>query len=178
MSVITQERIGAEQARAYLDTMDEPSYPVEPSEVRMFADRMRSGRWTLDGAELVLKDERMIHGRRRMMAVVMSGVEVDFVVVRWPARLEPSAIIWTLRSAESRVGTFTIGEEQFKVVASRSPTSRRFGHDARLTHGYSWSVSILDSEGTRVHEGHHSLTTSPVRDIKSDVAKFVKTRTP
>jgi hypothetical protein len=75
------EKIGPAEARRYLETMGEPSYPVEPAYVTMLAERMKSGAWTTQGDAIVETEEgKMLSGRRRMHAVVEAGVEVEFVV--------------------------------------------------------------------------------------------------
>ena len=79
----TTKKIGPKEAQEYLETMGPPSYPVDPHLVSMFAKRMKSGAW-IEGPEPLLEDleGNMISGRRRMHAVVESGVEVEFVVIR------------------------------------------------------------------------------------------------
>ena len=81
----TTEFIGPEQAKKYLATMGPPSYPVDPKLVASFAERMKSGAWIVGPEPLLVEDvdpEKMISGRRRMHAVVESGVTVEFVVHR------------------------------------------------------------------------------------------------
>ena len=78
-----RKTIGPEEAKAYLEKMGPPSYPVDPGYVTKLAERMRAGEWVLEG-ERLLEDEEgnLFGGRRRMHAVVEAGVEVEFEVVR------------------------------------------------------------------------------------------------
>jgi len=80
-----REKIGPERARELLATMGPPSYPVDPRQVQLYAERMKSGAWELQGECLILEEERMVSGRRRMLAVVEAGIDVDFVVIRGKA---------------------------------------------------------------------------------------------
>lgn len=81
----TTEKIGPKEAKVYLETMGPPSYPVDPKLVSRFAERMKSGAWIV-GPESLFEDDdgNMISGRRRMLAVIEAGVEVEFTVVRGP----------------------------------------------------------------------------------------------
>jgi len=82
------EKIGPEEAQEYLNTMGPPSYPVDPAEVRRFARDMSLGLWLTvhRGAPVdplrLTPEGRMISGRRRMLAVIAAGVEIDFIVQR------------------------------------------------------------------------------------------------
>lgn len=85
MASSRREKIGPERALELLATMGPPTYPVDRRQVELYAECMRSGAWGLQGSSLVLEEEdleRMVSGRRRMLAVVHAGVEVEFVVIR------------------------------------------------------------------------------------------------
>jgi hypothetical protein len=85
MATSRREHIGPERAKELLETMGQPTYPVDPRQVELYAERMKSGAWGLRGSALVIEGlelERMVSGRRRMHAVVHAGVEVEFVVIR------------------------------------------------------------------------------------------------
>ena len=78
------ERISPVQAKKYLETSPENRITVSSRRViRTYADAMRKGEWMLNGETIVFDEQgRLMQGHHRMMAVVESGCEVEFLVVR------------------------------------------------------------------------------------------------
>ncbi|MBX3482399.1 hypothetical protein [Phenylobacterium sp.] len=62
---------------------------VSPTLVRAYADDMRSGRWLLNGASIVLSsDQKVLDGRARILACIEAGRPFEALVVEG---IEPSA---------------------------------------------------------------------------------------
>jgi hypothetical protein len=62
---------------------------VSPALVRAYADHMRSGRWLLNGASIVLSDDqKVLDGRARILACIEAGRPFEALVVEG---IDPSA---------------------------------------------------------------------------------------
>jgi len=77
------ERIGPDQARAYLATNIENNRKVANTHVLNLALAMQKGQWELNGQGIVISSSgKLIDGQHRMMAVIKSGCPCDFLVIR------------------------------------------------------------------------------------------------
>ncbi len=83
------EVIGPEGARKLLELVNEEFCRTpNPRWVTSFAEEMRQGRWLPAGGSIKVDDERgLIDGRRRLLAVLESGLEIQFLVIRGKFKL-------------------------------------------------------------------------------------------
>lgn len=80
--------IGPEEARRMLSRLAGRPREPDPRRVEEYAEKMRSGLWRdahmRGGSPPLMEDdlEGVVDGRMRLLAVLESGIEVDFVVMR------------------------------------------------------------------------------------------------
>lgn len=82
MVSVHHEDIGPEKARAYLEFRD-GQRPLSRQKVYELAHKMRAGRWQLS-QDAIAFDEHgcLINGQHRLQAIVDTGLELPFLVVR------------------------------------------------------------------------------------------------
>jgi len=79
----TIERINPDQARLYLESNLEKQRNVTKNHVRHLAQQMKQGQWMENGEPIIFNiDGELIDGQHRLLAVIESGYECDFLVVR------------------------------------------------------------------------------------------------
>ena len=78
----TNETIGPEEAQALLDKLMPNYRPLDERQVETYAKLMRQGAWMPETVLRVDEEIGLVDGRRCLVAVVRSNVEVEFTVVR------------------------------------------------------------------------------------------------
>lgn len=83
MAITTKvEKVGPEQAEAFLDTM-KANRKLSSNRVTMLANQMRDGLWVFDGSPIRFNDDgELVDGQHRMWAIVESGKEFEFLIIR------------------------------------------------------------------------------------------------
>lgn len=72
-------KIGPEKAKKLLANQI-TNRPPKPSRVKQYAADMEAGRWKLTPEPVIILNGKMSDGQHRMLAVIKSGVELEFVV--------------------------------------------------------------------------------------------------
>lgn len=74
--------INPNMAKEYLATM-EKNHSVSKKKVEEYAETMRRKEWMMNGEAIVFdKDNKLVNGQHRLIAVIKSGMTVPFLVVK------------------------------------------------------------------------------------------------
>ena len=89
---VDPEVIGPEEAREMLKNLVPQYRPPDSHYVELFADVMRRGKWvpTYETIKIDVRPgtvARLVDGRRRLLAIIESGAEIEFLVMRGPFEL-------------------------------------------------------------------------------------------
>lgn len=79
----TFENISPELAAKYLATNSDHQRNVTHSHVVHLSQQMEKGQWQMNGESIIFDDQgRLIDGQHRLLAIIMSGMTLIFLVVR------------------------------------------------------------------------------------------------
>jgi hypothetical protein len=86
------EKIGPAQAKKFLENQG-PQRNLRPYKIRQFAEDMTAGQWMFNGAPLVFdKYGKMRDGQNRMHAIIQSGTEHWFSILRNASEAEIASV--------------------------------------------------------------------------------------
>lgn len=147
------EKIGPEKAQEYIDTTSR-NRPTNAKKVEELTRYMRDGLWRFDGAPVRFdRDGHMIDGKHRMTAVVESGVESEFFVVRG---LDPDSIftIDTGRKRSLADHMSMMGEQNATVLSALLLVAVAWSRGSRGISAFSASTNN-GNRAVSIEEAHN-----------------------